>query len=90
MANTWPKSVIARYLTEAGRIFGDPTATVDLVEQTDRIIGRCTACPERCDVRFGDPMYAGTRTQGEATRQAGTWAQEHAEKCRALPKPGVS
>ncbi|MEU2873024.1 hypothetical protein ABZ769_28135 [Streptomyces olivoreticuli] len=76
----WPEGVIGRYLTLTG-------ATVDLTEQGDGIFARCTACPNsQREISF-DPMCAGVRAEGWATDQAGQWAQQHAEKCRALPRP---
>lgn len=84
--------VIARYLTDAGKAIGDPSVTVDLIEQDDRIVGRCTACPKlgadsTHDFHY-DPMCTGGRMEDYATRQATAWAQAHAEKCRALPTGG--
>jgi hypothetical protein len=83
----WPEGVVARYLTDAGKALADPTATVDLIEKDDRIVARCMVCPDtEADFHF-DPMCTGARATGWATKQAADWAQSHAEKCRALPRP---
>jgi len=78
-ATTWPKGVIGRYLTEAGKALADPSMTVDIVDRgDDDIDGRCNGCEET----FEDSSYI--------TNDLGTvrhWAQEHAEKCRAMPRP---
>jgi len=78
-ATTWPKGVIGRYLTDAGKALADPSMTVDIVDRgDDDIDGRCNGCEET----FEDSPYI--------TNDLGTvrhWAQEHAEKCRAMPKP---
>lgn len=76
----WPKNVIARYLTDAGKALTDPTMTVDLAEDpnTGDISGVCRGC----ETTFDDSNYI--------SRDLGTgrhWAQEHAETCRAIPKP---
>lgn len=89
MAENWPEGVIARYVTDAGKMLGDPMVTVDLIEKSDRIVGRCTACPVTDDFHF-DPMCTGARATGWAAKQGAQWAQAHAEKCRALPKPEVA
>lgn len=76
----WPKNVVARYLTDAGKALADPTITVDLSEdpESSDISGVCRGC----ETTFDDSNYFG--------RDLGTgrhWAQEHAQTCRALPKP---
>ena len=81
---------MARYLTDAGKAVSDPTVTVDLIEKHDRIVAQCTVCPDSEADFYFDPMCTGARATGWATGQAATWAQAHAEKCRALPKPGVT
>jgi hypothetical protein len=78
--NSWPAGVIARYLTDAGKALADPTITIDLTEDPDNgdISGVCRGC----ESTFDDSSYFG--------RDLGTgrdWAQEHAQTCRALPKP---
>ncbi|XCM28890.1 hypothetical protein ABXI76_05390 [Streptomyces parvus] len=76
----WPENTVARYLTDAGKALTDPTITVDLTEDpgTGYISGTCRGC----ESTFDDSSYI--------SRNLGTgrhWAQEHAETCRALPKP---
>ncbi|MFD3820162.1 hypothetical protein ACFWRZ_34310 [Streptomyces rubiginosohelvolus] len=76
----WPTGVIARYLTDAGKALADPTITVDLTEDPEdgSSLGVCRGC----ETTFEDSRYL--------SRDLDTgrhWAQEHAETCRALPKP---
>ncbi|MGW3196297.1 hypothetical protein ACWDBD_17260 [Streptomyces sp. NPDC001118] len=76
----WPDGVIARYLTVGG-------AHVDLTEAANEITGTCHGCPDE-NHRFDfDPMCEGLRMVSFAKSQASTWAQSHAEKCRAMPRP---
>lgn len=80
----WPEGVIARYLTTGG-------ATVDLTEinRDERGGGiyetrtNCTGCPaaERFHWEHG---------KDRADKTAHAWAQAHAEKCRAMPRPAVT
>ncbi|MGP4052058.1 hypothetical protein [Streptomyces sp. 2A115] len=80
----WPKGVVGRYLTDAGKALSDPTLTVDLIEQDDGVLARCTTCPDsEWKVPF-DPASTGGRATGWATREAGQWAQRHAETCQAM------
>lgn len=75
----WPKDVVARYLTDAGRALADPSMTVDItVNNDDDIDGRCNGCEET----FEDSPYI-----TNDLRTVRHWAQEHAEKCRAMPRP---
>lgn len=77
--SAWPEGVIARYLTDAGKALGDRSMTVDIINRgSDDIDGRCHGCEET----FEDSPYI---TNDLMTMRH--WAQEHAEKCRAMPKP---
>ncbi|MEU7201423.1 hypothetical protein [Streptomyces sp. NPDC045470] len=81
LAAGWPEGVFARYLTVAG-------ATVDLIKRYDAwsvpdpvdVLGRCSGC-------WRDVIHAADPTD-DFERESRAWAQEHAEKCRALPRPG--
>ena len=79
-STAWPKGVVARYLTVAG-------ATVDLTEKPDEILCVCHGCPDEQRHFSFDPMCEGLRMVSFATSEATSWAQSHAEKCRALPRP---
>lgn len=74
-AEPWPEGVIARYVTVGG-------ATVDITSDGRRPHWHCTACPGTSRGAytgpFGDPF-----TLSQIHKQA----QEHAEKCRAMPRP---
>jgi hypothetical protein len=80
--------VIARYLTDAGKALGDTNLAVSLteIERNERgggvftTVAECSACPavERFHWENG---------KGLAEAGAREWAQAHAEKCRAMPRP---
>ncbi|MEY9995861.1 hypothetical protein ABIE67_007893 [Streptomyces sp. V4I8] len=76
----WPEGVIARYLTDAGKALADPRITVDLRQDSDTsdITGTCRGC----EATFAESNYI-----GRCLSTGKHWAQEHAEKCRALPRP---
>lgn len=91
----WPEGVVARYLTVGG-------ATVDLTVRTTlppdpepfATLAACTGCPDSLEsshTRTGYSFYGSGSTQWEdpeaADAEARSWAQSHAEKCRAMPRP---
>lgn len=92
----WPEGVIARYLTVGG-------ATVDLdrsADPADENASRwdwsratCTACgnadAEDWNTRPYTQLITIPQAEARATRVVREWAQAHAEKCRALPRPAV-
>ncbi len=98
----WPEGVVARYLTVAGKVLADPTATVDIHaigidRQTSvgtvtdiTITAYCQGCRQKNVSTYlgmdastlGDDFF--TSSLSDDTRD---WAQTHAEKCRALPRP---
>ncbi|MFF1684620.1 hypothetical protein [Streptomyces sp. NPDC058254] len=73
----WPDAVIARYLTLSGEVFRDPSIYVEVLRNDEQhAFYRCHCCS-----RQTLPEFTGV-TQDQA--------QAHAEKCRALPRPGVA
>ncbi len=70
----WPAGVTARFLTLAGELLGDADVTVDVSVDDIQATARCTACGST------SAAYGYTSTVLE-------WAQEHAARCRALPRP---
>jgi hypothetical protein len=73
--STWSEGVIARYLTKAAEILGDDI-TVDVVQNDGRTRAHCHGCGlEPTD----EPDYLAAHAYKKA--------QEHAEKCRAMPRP---
>ncbi|MEZ7005692.1 hypothetical protein [Streptomyces sp. AD55] len=74
---TWPEGVIARYLTLAGATV-DVTG-VDYDEDYERPDAHCGGCPQS--------FIEHSRYLSGDLATAHRWAQEHAEKCRALPRP---
>lgn len=80
MSNTtWPENLIARYLTVAGQALNDWSITVD-VTNDGRPDARCAGCP--ATFAEDSPYISGSLAI------AHHWAQEHANKCSGLPKPG--
>ncbi|WFB08369.1 hypothetical protein LRS74_15900 [Streptomyces sp. LX-29] len=70
----WPAGVIARYRNLSGA-----TADVRLTPEPgsgERHVTECTGCP---------PGATGIVTL--SLTRATEWAQEHAERCRAIPRP---
>ncbi|MET7437016.1 hypothetical protein ACWERY_16135 [Streptomyces sp. NPDC004082] len=88
-AKAWPEGVIARYLTVGG-------ATVDITYSTKSglLTNACTGCSiaEHTNTNGAvtdSPEEEQARVE-ECLPIARRWAQEHAETCRALPRPAVT
>ncbi|MFF1916123.1 hypothetical protein ACFVYE_31965 [Streptomyces sp. NPDC058239] len=93
---TWPEGVIARYITVAGEALSDPSICTEVISHADDYdTARCTPCGSTATYdmeiarflakkRGGDPDCL---SLAEPSRLAWEWAQTHAEKCRAMPKP---
>jgi hypothetical protein len=81
----WPEGTLARYTTVGG-------ALVELTDGPKLITGTCTGCPEAAwPTPFHyDPSMTGYRMESWVRQGAANWAQAHAEKCRALPRPAVT
>jgi hypothetical protein len=92
----WPEGVIARYLTVGGATV-DIRAELAFDQDGDTecdYAAQCTGCHavERASdgARVGDQdkirreFLALAHPRGRGVRR---WAQAHAEKCRAMPKP---
>lgn len=85
----WPAGVIARYLTKAAEILGDDI-TVDVAETEQGYQARCRGCQY---TSFDYTSEYALRVVDERAYArptdllAGDWAQSHAEKCRAMPRP---
>ncbi|MFE2486013.1 hypothetical protein ACFXGR_22485 [Streptomyces mirabilis] len=71
-AEPWPEGVIARYVTVGG-------APVNITSDPH---WRCTACPGTSVGKYTNPWGIPF-----ALDEIHEQAQEHAEKCRALPRP---
>ncbi|MDC0768381.1 hypothetical protein [Streptomyces sp. HD] len=71
----WPEGVIARYLTHAAELLHDAELTVDVTYGDAKSTATCRGCG---DCWSNDSYYTNT---------VKNWAQQHAEKCRALPRP---
>jgi len=92
-ASTWPDGVFARYQTLAN-------ATVDLTYKpvgTDKTATHteCTGCEDSETHEWANWYHdargkaVGFQDRDKGDRNARDWAQTHAEKCRALPKPSA-
>ncbi|MFE3031548.1 hypothetical protein ACFXKY_07855 [Streptomyces canus] len=92
-AAAWPEGVIARYLTVAG-------ATVDirhdmaLIHDTEPNLTIASCNGEGCTAthfeKWGPYAFRTDNGSKAADQEVGKWAQAHAEKCRALPRPAVT
>jgi hypothetical protein len=89
----WPEGVIARYLTVGG-------AAVDITEHGPRddeasaseTSASCRGCDTQRWIEWRKHPHPGewiTTTQAaeDAEQSARSWAQAHAETCRAMPRP---
>lgn len=78
----WPENVIAKYKTDVGAI-------VELTDGKNSIKGTCSGCPEHAQpYPFSyDPTCEGYRMDSYVKSTATSWAQKHAQTCRALPRP---
>lgn len=96
-STTWPEGVIARYVSVGGATV-DLTELHTLPPHPEpyATAASCTGCPATKEVGHYRTYYqSGGFLDGateehepdQATAQARAWAQTHAEKCRALPKP---
>ncbi|WP_405944728.1 hypothetical protein [Streptomyces sp. NBC_00932] len=93
----WPENVIARYFTLAGPSV--PGATVDLTHEDMSDTAKatratCNCCQESGQFEWADqyprhcrPGYVDYQNQRKGDYNARSWAQSHAETCRALPAP---
>ncbi|MEU7278883.1 hypothetical protein AB0A69_08930 [Streptomyces sp. NPDC045431] len=95
-STAWPEGVIARYITIAGSSLAREDLAVDVeilttVDYGDPYSTRstCRGCAEWDDWdydryrNYREPSSRARASQDEAR----AWAQAHAEKCRALPRP---
>lgn len=95
MPETWAPEIIARYVTVG-------TATVDLTHRLNFLTppepfataAACTGCPASKEFSHwfasGDHFngtYEEERDEELANTLARQWAQDHAETCRAMPRP---
>jgi hypothetical protein len=92
----WPDGVIARYLTLAGSALAREDLAVEIAytSSTGWITATCAGCgtSERTDPGasiYDTPEEEQVRVE-KALPNARPWAQAHAEKCRALPRPAVT
>ncbi|MFF1282182.1 hypothetical protein [Streptomyces sp. NPDC058299] len=91
----WPDGVIARYLTVGGA-YVDLTHRLNVLTPPEPFatLAACTGCPASSEHNHYRLVW-GLTAQHEkhhpdlADRDARDWAQAHAERCRALPRPAV-
>ncbi|MFI1371323.1 hypothetical protein ACH4UY_04835 [Streptomyces longwoodensis] len=95
-AEAWPVGVLARYLTVAGSSLAREDLAVEIVytSSTGWITATCAGCgtSERTDPGasiYDTPEEEQARVD-KALPNARPWAQAHAEKCRAVPRPAVT
>lgn len=83
----WPEGVIARYLTVGG-------ATVDITlgafddDRYMEAVSACTGCPDQA-TRYEErnSIQDSDTARRRVEKRAREWAQSHAERCRAMPRP---
>jgi hypothetical protein len=81
----WPEGVIARYLTVGGGIVEVETQFAPgLTAEPIATLTYCTSCPASDEF---DHFIQGEWREAWADTRARQWAQAHAEKCRAMPRP---
>ncbi|MFE2497121.1 hypothetical protein [Streptomyces scopuliridis] len=87
----WPEGVIARYITIAGQSLGNPELAVQITTPNDDVYAyaTCSGCPARdtSDLVSADCLGGPDHARQANARYARQWAQAHAEKCRAMPRP---
>ncbi|WP_043265371.1 hypothetical protein [Streptomyces sp. CT34] len=90
----WPEGVIARYLT-----VGNATTDIRVIEGRCLVNAACTGChvtyqPFDYTGYFLDSEYsleeAEQKALASAQQDSAKWAQLHAEKCRAMPRPAAA
>jgi hypothetical protein len=93
--SAWPEGVIARYLTVGGAIVDITTQPGE--DAATATAGTCSGCGAVEIIDWIRPAWSSYANQyveeldegGEhATPKVRGWAQAHAEKCRAMPRPG--
>jgi GMP synthase-like glutamine amidotransferase len=89
----WPEGVVARYATVGGaHVNMTHRLTVHNPPEPFATLAACTGCPASEEVNHYRLVWGLTAQHEEhhpeaADRDAREWAQAHAEKCRALPRP---
>lgn len=91
--NAWPEGVVGRFVNVGG-------ATVDVILNKDRTFAQAACTGETCNATESpfnyeahflgcgySPVEAAQMTLDASREDAAKWAQSHAEKCRAMPRP---
>ena len=81
----WPEGVLFRYLT-----VGSATVDVTLASPavgSARALGHCTGCNTGVEKIYPDQSAAPEVQEGRVIAWAQEWSQDHAERCRAVPRP---
>lgn len=90
---SWPEGVVARYLTVGGALI-DIRHDMHLIQDTqpNLTLAECggEGCHERHTERWSQYAYRNNNGSKSADAVVSGWAQAHAEKCRALPRPAVT
>lgn len=84
----WPEGLIARYLTVGGATINISHDTLYLSDTEPSVtIAQCGGCDARHNEEWGQYAYRYNSGSRAADEEVGKWAQAHAEKCRAMPRP---
>lgn len=90
-AQPWPEGVAARYLTVGGALVDLRHDSLYIYETEPNLtIAQCGGCDDSHTEKWAPHAFRSDSGSRGADSEAGTWAQAHAEKCRALPHPAVS
>lgn len=83
----WEPGTIARYLTVGGAVVDISHDTLHLADtEPNMTTAQCGGCNAYHNEEWGQtPRWASSIAEDEARK----WAQSHAEKCRAMPRPAA-
>jgi hypothetical protein len=89
MTTTPPTDIIARYLTVAGVALSNPALHVEIDNDGQVRTAACTGCTHK--QRFSGSHlrehYSDEYVAAATEEEARSWAQSHAQICRAMPAP---
>lgn len=84
----WPEGTAARYLTVGGAYI-DITQRPRYIDDPELLdaIATCLGCTTTERFNNTEPLWGSDDVLAANTATSRVWAQRHAEKCRAMPKP---
>ena len=86
----WPEGVVARYLTVGGATVDITHDTLYLYDTTPNVShARCAGCEQYSNQEWAPHADRYDNGSSWADADARTWAQAHADVCRAMPRPAA-